>query len=128
MDAKEVLVVHPTNKQQVDRNYQTSSERLGKWYEKHPSNTIIVIDFIGSMPKNIPTTLKHNGNDFLATIMGAFLLAKVTIWTNVDGVYNANPRKGTHCCFTRLNYHQVLQLFYTLKTWVNWQKPPFLFV
>jgi hypothetical protein len=51
MDAKEVLVVHPTNKQQVHPNYQTFGERLGKWYEKHPSNTIIVTNFIGSMPK-----------------------------------------------------------------------------
>jgi hypothetical protein len=25
--------------------------------------------------------------------MGAFFLAKVTIWTNVDGVYNVNFRK-----------------------------------
>lgn len=60
MDAKKVLVVHPTNKQQVDPNYQTSGERLGKWYDKHPSDTIIVTNFITSMPKNIPTTLKHH--------------------------------------------------------------------
>jgi hypothetical protein len=53
-------VVHPTNKQQVDPNYQTSGERLGKWYDKHPSDTIIVTNFITSMPKNIPTTLKHH--------------------------------------------------------------------
>ncbi len=105
MHAREVLVVHPTNKQQVGPKYQTFSERLGKWYEKNPSDTIIVTDFIASTPKNIPTTLKHNGNDFSTTIMGAFFLTKVTIWTNVDGVYNPNPRKGTHCYFTRLNYH-----------------------
>jgi protein-L-isoaspartate O-methyltransferase len=60
MDARKVLVVHPTNKQQVDPNYQTSNEKLDKWYEKHPFDTIIVTDFIASMPKNIQTTLKHN--------------------------------------------------------------------
>jgi len=51
MDARKALVVHPTNKQQVHPNYQTSSERLSKWYEKHPSNTIIVTNFIARMPK-----------------------------------------------------------------------------
>jgi aspartokinase/homoserine dehydrogenase 1 len=107
MDAREVLVVHPTNKQQVDPDYQASGERLDKWYEKHPSDTIIVTGFIASTPENIPTTLKRDGSDFSAAIMGALFLAKkVTIWTDVDGVYSADPRKGTHCCFTRLNYHR----------------------
>jgi aspartokinase/homoserine dehydrogenase 1 len=108
MDAREVLVVHPTNKQQVDPDYEASGERLDKWYEKHPSDTIIVTGFIASTPENIPTTLKRDGSDFSAAIMGALFLAKkVTIWTDVDGVYSADPRKGTHCCFTRLNYHRV---------------------
>lgn len=40
------------------------------------------------------TTLKRNGSDFSATIMGAlFRCGHITIWTDVDGVYSADPRK-----------------------------------
>jgi uridylate kinase len=40
------------------------------------------------------TTLKRNGSDFSATIMGAlFRSGHITIWTDVDGVYSADPRK-----------------------------------
>jgi hypothetical protein len=85
---------------------------LDKWSEKHPSDTIIVTDFIASTPENIPTTLKRDGNDFSIAIMGALFLAKkITIWTYVDGVTVLTLGKGTHCCFTRLNYHRVLQYY-----------------
>jgi aspartokinase len=40
------------------------------------------------------TTLKRNGSDFSATILGAlFRSGHITIWTDVDGVYSADPRK-----------------------------------
>jgi hypothetical protein len=40
------------------------------------------------------TTLKRNGSDYSATILGAlFQSGHITIWTDVDGVYSADPRK-----------------------------------
>lgn len=90
-----MLVVHPTNKQQVDPDYEASAERLQQWYSCSPSDTIIVTGFIASTPDNIPTTLKRDGSDLSAAIFGALLKASlVTIWTDVDGVYSADPRKG----------------------------------
>jgi aspartokinase/homoserine dehydrogenase 1 len=69
--------------------------KLYKWYQRFPSDTIIATGFIASTPENIPTTLKRDGSDLSAAIMGAlFQAAKVTIWTDVDGVYSADPRKG----------------------------------
>lgn len=42
------------------------------------------------------TTLKRNGSDYSATILGAlFRAGHITIWTDVDGVYSADPRKVT---------------------------------
>lgn len=95
MDTREVLVVNPTGSNQVDPDYLKSEERLAKWYSNNPSKTIIATGFIASTPQNIPTTLKRDGSDFSAAIMGALLKARqVTIWTDVDGVYSADPRKG----------------------------------
>ncbi len=40
------------------------------------------------------TTLKRNGSDYSATILAAlFQAGAITIWTDVDGVYSADPRK-----------------------------------
>jgi hypothetical protein len=44
------------------------------------------------------TTLRRNGSDFSATILGAlFRSGAITIWTDVDGVYSADPRKVRGC-------------------------------
>lgn len=44
------------------------------------------------------TTLKRNGSDYSATILGAlFQSGHITIWTDVDGVYSADPRKVCAC-------------------------------
>jgi len=95
MDARDVLVVTPSGKQQVDPDFEASEEKLDKWYSRFPSETIIVTGFIASTREGIPTTLKRDGSDLSAAIMGALLQAsRVTIWTDVDGVYSADPRKG----------------------------------
>ena len=89
--------MNPTSSNQVDPDYSESEKKLETWFQNHSVNTIIATGFIASTPQNIPTTLKRDGSDFSAAIMGALLKAqKVTIWTDVDGVYSADPRKGEH--------------------------------
>ena len=42
----------------------------------------------------IATTLKRDGSDFSASIFGKLLRATaITIWTDVSGVYSADPRR-----------------------------------
>ena len=95
MDTRDVLIVNPTSSNMADPDYLESEKRLEKWYPSNPSNLIIATGFIASTPQNIPTTLKRDGSDFSAAIMGALFRARqVTIWTDVDGVYSADPRKG----------------------------------
>lgn len=95
MDTRDVLIVNPTSANQVDPDFVQSEIRLEKWFSKNPSKTIIATGFIASTLQNIPTTLKRDGSDFSAAIMGAlFRAGQVTIWTDVDGVYSADPRKG----------------------------------
>lgn len=95
MDTRDVLIVNPTSSNQVDPDLGESEKRLDKWFSLHPSKIIIATGFIASTPQNIPTTLKRDGSDFSAAIIGALLRARqITIWTDVDGVYSADPRKG----------------------------------
>lgn len=96
MDARDVLVVVPNSSNQVDPDFAESEKRLEKWFSQNSSaKVIIATGFIASTPENIPTTLKRDGSDFSAAIMGAlFRSHQLTIWTDVDGVYSADPRKG----------------------------------
>ena len=53
----------------------------------------IVSGFLGSNEAGATTTLGRNGSDYTATILGACLEAReVWIWTDVDGVYTADPQ------------------------------------
>lgn len=55
--------------------------------------TPVVTGFIGSTPDGRITTLGRGGSDYTASLLGWALNAKeVWIWTDVDGVYNADPR------------------------------------
>jgi len=101
MDTREVLIVNPSGSNQVDPDFVESEKRLEEWFSRHPSKTIVATGFIASTPQNIPTTLKRDGSDFSAAIMGAMVRARqVTIWTDVDGVYSADPRKGLCLAYT----------------------------
>ncbi|KAK8342851.1 hypothetical protein V6Z12_A08G259300 [Gossypium hirsutum] len=67
-----------------------------------------------SSNQNIPTTLKRDGSDFSAAIMGALFRARqVTIWTDVDGVYSADPRKVSEAVIlTKLSYQEAWEMSY----------------
>ncbi|RRT67472.1 hypothetical protein B296_00033154 [Ensete ventricosum] len=94
MDTRDVLIVNPTSSNQVDPDYIESEKRLKKWLLKKPADIIIATGFIASTLQNIPTTLKRDGSDFSAAILSALLKARqVTIWTDVDGVFSADPSK-----------------------------------
>lgn len=55
--------------------------------------------FIAKNPQGQVTTLKRNGSDYSATIMGALVRGShITIWTDVDGVFSADPRKVSMPC------------------------------
>lgn len=54
----------------------------------------IVTGFIGSTDQQETTTLGRGGSDYTAALFGAALNAyEIEIWTDVDGVLSADPRK-----------------------------------
>jgi aspartate kinase len=54
---------------------------------------VVLGGFIGSGPDGATTTLGRGGSDYSAAVLGACLLAdEIEIWTDVDGVFTADPR------------------------------------
>ncbi|GKA62772.1 protein STRUBBELIG-receptor family 7, partial [Tanacetum coccineum] len=72
---------------------------------------LVELEYVGirGATLNIPTTLKRDGSDFSAAIMGALFRARqVTIWTDVDGVYSADPIKDERVPM-KDEWHQLLK-------------------
>jgi hypothetical protein len=96
MDTRDVLVVTPTSDgASVDLDEAASNAKLDGWFAAHGAHKLVVATgFIARNPEGQATTLRRNGSDFSATILGAlFRSGRITIWTDVDGVYSADPRK-----------------------------------
>ena len=75
---------------------------------------VVVTGFVARTADGQPTTLRRNGSDYSATIVGALLKASsIVIWTDVDGVFSADPRKvGEAVCLESLSYQEAWELAY----------------
>lgn len=85
-----------------------------------PQNTeikyphLIITGYIASNPNGVATTLKRDGSDFSASIFGKMLKAKsITIWTDVSGVYSADPRRVPEAqIIPNISYSEAIELAY----------------
>jgi bifunctional aspartokinase / homoserine dehydrogenase 1 len=128
VDARDALVVTPTpDGTSVDVEYDASDAALDAWATASSGRRrdvpgqagpvapiLIVTGFIARTPEGTVTTLRRNGSDYSATIVGALLRsAAITIWTDVDGVFSADPRKVPEAvCLPSLTYLEAWELAY----------------
>ena len=78
----------------------------------------VVTGFSGRAPDGATTTLGRGGSDLTATLIAAALRAdEVTIWTDVDGVFTADPRVVPGARVIRqLNFREAAEMsFYGAK-------------
>ncbi len=76
--------------------------------------TLVITGFIASNPRGVQTTLGRNGSDFSASIFGALLdAAEIHIWTDVDGVLSADPRRVPDATIIdSMSYNEAMELAY----------------
>lgn len=87
-------------------------EKLLPLFEKN--NFVITQGFIGSTDENESTTLGREGSDYTAGIFAELLDAEsVTIWKDVNGVMNADPRDFKDAVsIEELSYREVIEMAY----------------
>lgn len=74
-------------------NYPLTNQLIQAHFAKN-TDLQLITGFIGSTEKNETTTLGRGGSDYTASIIGAALNANmIDIWTDVDGMMTADPRK-----------------------------------
>ncbi|HJQ32435.1 MAG TPA: bifunctional aspartate kinase/homoserine dehydrogenase I [Pyrinomonadaceae bacterium] len=114
LDARRVLAVE-SGAHAVAVEWPLSRERLTAWQsEEEGADFVVVTGYVASTPDGVATTLKRNGSDYSASIFGALLGAEsITIWTDVDGVLSADPRRVPDAVvIPELSYQEAAELAY----------------
>jgi len=69
-------------------------KNIENYFLENSSSVIVATGFVSSTIDGTPTTLGRGGSDYTASIIGAAVGAKaIEIWTDVDGLMTADPKK-----------------------------------
>ena len=93
LDTREVIKTNSTfGNAQVQ--YAETNNLIQEWFYSNTKQITCATGFIASDLKGVSTTLGRGGSDFTASILAAALNAsEVQIWTDVNGMMTADPRK-----------------------------------
>jgi aspartate kinase len=77
-------------------------------------NIVITQGFIGSTDENESTTLGREGSDYSAAVFANLMNAESqTIWKDVEGIMNADPKKFNDAVLMKeLNYNELIEMAY----------------
>ncbi|WP_448567807.1 bifunctional aspartate kinase/homoserine dehydrogenase II [Thalassotalea ganghwensis] len=93
IDARDFLVID--NERDCQVLYDISETNLKSL--RADGKLTVVTGYISRDSQGLTKTLGRNGSDYSATIMAALVGANnVTLWTDVDGIYSADPRVVPH--------------------------------
>lgn len=99
---------------QVDMQTSAQVIRAG-WKRPNRPNVVVTQGFIGGTADGLRTTLGREGSDYTAALLGNFLDAEsVTIWKDVPGILNADPRLVANTIkIDQLTYYDAVELAYS---------------
>lgn len=114
LDIRGVLVTD-SNFREANINYAESERRMREAIDFSDTKLYITQGFIGTNMKGLPTTLGREGSDFSAAAIAYLLDAKsVTIWKDVPGILNADPRQFSKTTLIpAMNYMDAVELAFS---------------
>lgn len=115
LDARDIIKTdHNYQDPNVDiaLSTQLANQLINEALANHP--IVVTQGFIGSTDENTSTTLGREGSDYSAALFGAMLNAQdVTIWKDVKGLYNADPRLFPNAVqIEEITYFEVIEMAY----------------
>ena len=102
----------------TDRGFGNANVKIAPTYKRirehfqGRSAVQVVTGFLSATPEGETTTLGRGASDYTASLLGGGLEAeRIEIWTDVDGVQSADPRRVTGAfSIPRLSYDELLEL------------------
>jgi aspartate kinase len=109
LDVREFIKTDSTYRDAVV-NWEQTQKNISKNIKK--KNLNITQGFLGSDENNFTTTLGREGSDYTAAILAYCLNAEsVTIWKDVPGVLNADPRYFENAILlNQISYREAIEL------------------
>ncbi|NNM19422.1 MAG: bifunctional aspartate kinase/homoserine dehydrogenase I, partial [Croceitalea sp.] len=93
-------------------NYKITSDQIQDYFETSKYPITVVPGFVASAKSGKSTTLGRGGSDFSAAIIAAVVNAEILeIWTDVSGMYTANPKLVKQAkCVSHISYEEAMEL------------------
>ncbi|KGE12407.1 aspartate kinase [Sphingobacterium deserti] len=114
VDARDYILTDNTYREAVV-DWEKTEEKIRRDLPAVLDDFVIVTQgFIGSTSENFTTTLGREGSDYSAAIFASCLNAEdITIWKDVPGVLNADPKWFDHTeLIPELSYTDAIELTY----------------
>ncbi|MCZ8229185.1 bifunctional aspartate kinase/homoserine dehydrogenase I [Flavobacterium sp.] len=91
-DSRELIKTNATyGKASV--NFELSNALIQNYFKNNDTRVVLLPGFIAATEDGITTTLGRGGSDYTAAIFaGALAVDELEIWTDVNGMYTANPK------------------------------------
>ncbi|MGF1697534.1 bifunctional aspartate kinase/homoserine dehydrogenase II [Vibrio lamellibrachiae] len=100
-DARAFLRAKAGTQPEVDR--ASSYALIKDVLAQHTHNRVVITGFMAQDSQGHTVLLGRNGSDYSATVIGALAeVSQVTIWSDVAGVYSADPRIVNDACLLPL--------------------------
>ncbi len=113
IDARDVITVRQTELGPTVM-WDVSRSRFESYMAKKFSGIAVMTGFIAADEDGLQTTLGRNGSDYSAAILAALCdAAELCIWTDVDGVMSADPKRVPEArVIEQLTYTEAMELAY----------------
>ena len=110
LDARQIIKTD-SNYNNAIVDFDSTNALITQWFSSH-KGLHIVPGFIASNAENKTTTLGRGGSDYTASILAAALNSSILeIWTDVDGMMTADPRKVSKAFpVQRVSYSEAMEL------------------
>ncbi len=110
-DSRELIKTNSTfGKGLVD--FTISNTLIADYFKSNTSKITLLPGFVASSPEGITTTLGRGGSDYSAAIIASAIGASILeIWTDVSGMYTANPKLVKQASpIEKMSYEEAMEL------------------
>ena len=106
------LIVTNDNFGNASVNFSKTNEQVASFFENNSHKITVVPGFVAATEDGDATTLGRGGSDFTAAILAAATNSEILeIWTDVSGMYTANPKLVKQAkCVAHISYEEAMEL------------------
>jgi aspartokinase/homoserine dehydrogenase 1 len=93
-------------------DFENTNNNCKSFFSKTKNRITVIPGFISSSAKGNPTTLGRGGSDYSAAVVASAIDAEeLQIWTDVSGMYTANPRIVKQAkAIPQISYEEAMEL------------------